>query len=114
MSRRGQEVSLSERPWRFYFIALVLGLLAAALLIRMAALQLLDSEQGQSFLQLQGDARAVRYAAIPAHRGAILDRNGVPLAVSTPVVSLILNPQHFDRGRLGELSQVLKDRKSVV
>ncbi len=114
MSRRGQEVSLSERPWRFYFIALVLGLLAAALLIRMAALQLLDSEQGQSFLQSQGDARAVRYAAIPAHRGAILDRNGVPLAVSTPVVSLILNPQHFDRGRLGELAQVLNESKTSL
>ena len=110
--RRGNAVSSKvDRPWRFYFIALVLSLLAAALLTRMAVLQLLDTEQGQSFLQSQGDARAVRYAAIPAHRGAILDRNGVPLAVSTPVVSLILNPQHFDHGRLGELAQALNESK---
>lgn len=110
--RRARALSSNvERPWRFYFIALVLSSLAAALLARMAALQLLDAEQGQSFLQSQGDARAVRYAAIPAHRGAILDRNGVPLAVSTPVVSLILNPQHFDYGRLGELAQALNENK---
>jgi cell division protein FtsI (penicillin-binding protein 3) len=39
------------------------------------------------FLRKQGDARMVRTETINAHRGMIMDRNGVPLAVSTPVTS---------------------------
>ncbi|MCK5880770.1 MAG: penicillin-binding protein 2, partial [Sinobacterium sp.] len=37
----------------------------------------------------------IRNVTIPAHRGMITDRNGKPLAVSTPVVSVWMNPQHF-------------------
>ena len=32
---------------------------------------------------------------IAAHRGNILDRNGQPLAISTPVQSLVLNPKEI-------------------
>jgi cell division protein FtsI (penicillin-binding protein 3) len=45
------------------------------------------------FLQGQGDARTLRTDPIPAHRGMISDRNGEPLAISTPVVTLWANPQ---------------------
>ena len=47
------------------------------------------------FLQDQGDRRVIRVAEIPAHRGIIKDRNGEPLAVSTPVVSLWANPKQL-------------------
>ncbi|MDH5516681.1 MAG: penicillin-binding transpeptidase domain-containing protein [Gammaproteobacteria bacterium] len=50
----------------------------------------------QVFLQKQGDARHIRTVAISAHRGNIYDRNGEPLAISTPVDSVWINPQQLD------------------
>jgi cell division protein FtsI (penicillin-binding protein 3) len=49
----------------------------------------------QDFLQEQGDARSLRVVAIPAHRGMITDRNGEPLAISTPVDSIWADPQQL-------------------
>ena len=46
----------------------------------------------RAFLQGQGDARSLRYETLPANRGIIFDRNGEPLAVSTPVVSVWIDP----------------------
>lgn len=70
----------------------VLGLFgvgATALFGRSVDLQVLRAP----FLQGQGDARHLRTVAIPAHRGMILDRNHRPLAISTPVDSVWLDPQ---------------------
>ena len=61
------------------FAALGLGLVARA-----AYLQVLDHE----FYRGQGDARQLRTVATPAHRGNLLDRNGEPLAISTPIQTL--------------------------
>ena len=47
------------------------------------------------FLAGQGDARHLRLSPISAHRGAITDRNGEPLAVSTPVDSVWINPREI-------------------
>jgi cell division protein FtsI (penicillin-binding protein 3) len=61
------------------------------------------------FLQRQGDARHLRVVRVPAHRGIITDRHGEPLAISTPVESLWVNPRELatERGRWGELTAVL-------
>jgi len=40
------------------------------------------------FLQARGEARFTRVIEIPANRGAITDRDGEPLAISTPVESV--------------------------
>lgn len=72
--------------------SVVLGvmLLSAGLLVwRAVDLQVTDS----AFLRQQGDARHLRVVEIPAHRGMITDRNGEPLAISTPVDSVWVNPQ---------------------
>ena len=48
------------------------------------------------FLNEQGDKRVNRVVAIPAHRGMITDRRGEPLAISTPVESLWVDPRHAE------------------
>ncbi len=67
------------------------GLVAASLVARAVHLQVLDKE----FLNRQADTRHLRTETIVAHRGAILDRNGEPLAISTPVDSIWVNPKQF-------------------
>lgn len=107
MSRAEQTIVSN---WRFYTIAMLLSVLLVLLLWRVISLQVLDSDYGYQFLQGQGDARALRYAEIPAHRGLITDRRGEPLAVSTPVVSIWVNPRQLGThvGRLSELAVALK------
>ena len=47
----------------------------------------------QAFLNNQADARQIRHATLSANRGSITDRNGEPLAVSTPVDSVWVEPR---------------------
>ncbi len=108
--------------WRFRLLAALLCGLALLLVWRLVSLQLLDTERGYRFLQDQGDARALRDEVIPVHRGIISDRNGEPLAVSTPVQSLSANPKELaatdeDFARLGALlgtsPELLKGRMTA-
>lgn len=46
-------------------------------------------------LQREGDARSERVVPIATHRGMLLDRHGEPLAISTPVDSVWVQPQEF-------------------
>ena len=82
-------------PWRFRLVLLLLALMTAAIVWRIVDLQVVDHD----FLQGQGDARSVRHIPIPAHRGLITDRNGEPLAVSTPVTTLWANGKELQAGR---------------
>lgn len=61
------------------------------------------------FYLQQGDARALREIPIAASRGMITDRNGEPLAVSTPVESVWGNPQELLKhpARIPELADAL-------
>ena len=79
--------------------------LAAGLIWRVVDLQL----NHNAFLTEEGDARHLRVEKIPAHRGMLLDRNGEPLAVSTPLASVWVNPGKLasSRSRWPELEQVL-------
>lgn len=88
---RGQTLTIAR--WRVWLVALVVILLSSALLWRLASLQVLpDTAQGYEFLQGQGQARTLRTESISAYRGVITDRNGEPLAVSTPVETLWADP----------------------
>ncbi|MDB6061833.1 MAG: peptidoglycan synthetase FtsI [Verrucomicrobiaceae bacterium] len=78
--------------WRLPALVAVLATLLSLLVWRLLMLQVLDTDHGYEFLKDQGDARSVRTEILPAHRGQILDRNGEPLAISTPVVSIWVNP----------------------
>jgi len=48
------------------------------------------------FLQAKGESRFVRVIDMPASRGAVLDRNGKPLAISTPVESIWASPSEME------------------
>jgi cell division protein FtsI (penicillin-binding protein 3) len=74
---------------RLYGFLLIFLLCSIALVARAVNLQIVDTE----FLQGQGEARYLREVPVPVRRGNILDRNGEPLAVSTPVDSVWVNPK---------------------
>ena len=95
-----------EHPYRFIIILILLFALVAAIASRIVHLHIFRHE----FLAMQGDARAVRHIPIPAHRGVITDRNGEPLAVSTPVLTLWANPKELlaDKARWPELASALE------
>ena len=99
--------------WRSSVILGLVLLGGAGLVARAVELQLLD----HGFLASQGDARSMRVVKIAAHRGAITDRNGEPLAVSTPVDSVWVNPQELNDNidQLPKLAKALKeDQQSLV
>ena len=77
--------------WRVHLAFSLLACAAAGLLWRAVHLQLMD----HGFLSSQGDARFSRVVSISAHRGMILDRYEEPLAVSTPVDSVWVNPKEL-------------------
>ena len=64
----------------------------------------------QAFFKQQGDARHMRVVPISAHRGDIYDRNGEPLAISTPVDSIWANPKEMgsDMAQVAVLAKALK------
>jgi len=78
---------------------------ASALLARAVQLQVFNKE----FLNQQADTRHLRTERISAHRGAITDRNGEPLAISTPVDSVWANPKELASAvdRVPELARIL-------
>jgi cell division protein FtsI (penicillin-binding protein 3) len=74
---------------RLYGFLLIFLLCSIALVARAVNLQIVDTE----WLQGEGEARYLREVEVPVRRGNILDRNGEPLAVSTPVDSVWVNPK---------------------
>ena len=79
----------SDYKERYWILHTILMIIFVGLVARVFYLQLINKD----FLRKQGDARMVRNEVINAHRGMIMDRNGVPLAVSTPVTSIWINPK---------------------
>lgn len=102
--RNRNRASFSLRG-RMMLVGVGLALCSVALVGRAAWVQLVDAD----FYQRQGEARFLREIPIPTSRGMITDRNGEPVAVSTPVESIWANPQELLRypDRLPELAQAL-------
>jgi len=74
---------------RVWFTRLMLSVAMVLLAARALQLQVIDSE----YLQQQGNARFLRTVSEATSRGMVLDRNGQPLAISTPVDSLWADPE---------------------
>lgn len=101
-----QEQTIVTYPARRWLMLTVFLAATAGLLWRTFDLQILNKD----FLQNHGDARALRTVSIPAHRGVISDRNGEPLAVSTPVESIWATPRKLlqSNNDLSALADALK------
>ena len=79
--------------WRIGVVSAALVMLCGLVCVRVVMLQ---GESARDFLQREGDARTIRTLRVPASRGAIYDRRGEPLAVSTPVASIWADPAAVD------------------
>ncbi|MCF6775176.1 penicillin-binding protein 2 [Thiotrichales bacterium 19X7-9] len=80
------------RMGRLVFIIIILCVAAFSIVYRLVYFQTKD----KSFLDQQGDSRMVRTVNEHAFRGKIVDRNGYPLAISTPVDSIWADPKFID------------------
>jgi len=101
---------LKVARWRFYGVVFFMLALVLLLIGHVASLQVMPNrDKGFEFLQDQGESRTLRTETIPAYRGVITDRNGEPLAVSTPVSTLWANPRELIKAsaRWPELTKAL-------
>ncbi|MDN3638965.1 penicillin-binding transpeptidase domain-containing protein [Simiduia curdlanivorans] len=113
MSRVQKPFQLAR--WRFVFAVAFLLVLVVAITWHLARVQVLPGEEkGFEFLQGQGEARTLREERIAAYRGVITDRNGEPLAVSTPVKSLWVNPKLLPAEDVGRLAGALGVSKASL
>ncbi len=104
---------LKLEGWRSRSVLLLCLGAFALLLARAFFLQGMNND----FLQAKGEARFMRVVDMPASRGAVMDRNGKPLAVSTPVESIWASPaeMELDAAQLAQLAGALKmERKSLA
>ncbi len=93
MTRRQKKSQQSARKFtgRLSLVIVFFALAGTALMARAVHLQVFNKD----FLNKQADTRHLRTERISAHRGSIVDRNGEPLAISTPVDSIWANPQEL-------------------
>ena len=109
--RQRQSPAIGIRA-RAFWVGGTLAVAALALVARGVDLQFVN----QDFYQQQGDQRFLRELPIATTRGMITDRNGEPLAISTPVESIWANPaelsQHPDR--FAQLAAALDVPESVL
>ncbi|MBT4804307.1 MAG: penicillin-binding protein 2 [Legionellales bacterium] len=98
--------------FRFYFAALVLVLMVSGLIYRLAQLTVYE----RSFLQDQSNARSMRVVDVPVSRGMVFDRNGFPLAASTMLKSLWVDPGEVDLEEIlsSDLSEMIGVNKELI
>lgn len=91
---------------------LIFMLCSVALIARAVNLQVMETD----FLQGQGKARFLREVTIASTRGVITDRNGEPLAVSTPVDSVWVHPGELLEypEKIKPLTDLINDNAEVI
>lgn len=102
----------SDFSGRRKFLAVFMMSCMVLLVGRAVYLQVIDKK----FLKDQGDDRQVGEVSIPAYRGMIKDRSGAPLAVSTPVESVVINPRELkadDKVRLKQMEKEYRDQRKL-
>ena len=110
---RKKQQSISEKPsiavdmWRFYLMWGVVILCFVLLVFRAFYVQVVNKD----FLQNKANAKILRTEKMKAMRGVISDRNGVPLAISTPIMKVVIDPQNYyeTKQTFDEVTAKLKD-----
>ena len=87
--KASRDAAPTAGAWRTWVVGAMLTIGGLALIARAVFLQVIDED----FLNRQGDARILRDVKLSANRGMVLDRNGEPLAVSTPVDTVWADPR---------------------
>jgi cell division protein FtsI (penicillin-binding protein 3) len=90
--KRTPQLRLKLEGWRSRLLLILFATGFAVLAGRAFYLQGLNT----SFLQAKGEARYGRVLEMPASRGRVLDRQGQPLAISTPVESIWVSPEDIE------------------
>ena len=94
-----QKTAQTLPRFRYAMVFMVFAFMLTGLSARAVYLQVIRAD----YLQQQGNSRHLRIVQDNAVRGMIMDRNGVPLAVSTPVDSVWAHPftlaQHREQWR---------------
>ena len=94
---RKKQQSISEKPtiavdmWRFYLMWGVVLFCFVMLVSRAFYVQVINKD----FLQNKANAKILRTEKMKAMRGVISDRNGIPLAISTPIMKVVIDPQNY-------------------
>jgi cell division protein FtsI (penicillin-binding protein 3) len=94
--KRTPQLRLKLEGWRSRLVFILVAAGFATLAGRAFYLQAMHTD----FLQAKGEARYGRVIEMPASRGPVRDRNGQPLAISTPVESICATPD--DLGEAGD------------
>ncbi|MFI3188034.1 cell division protein [Crenothrix sp. D3] len=97
---------------RKFLIIFMMGCMVT-LIGRAVDLQVLNKK----FLKDKGDMYLVDDEPVSAYRGMITDRSGAPLAISTPVESISINPRELkidDKNQLKRLEKQLKATQPEV
>lgn len=94
---RKKQRSISEKPsialdmWRFYLMWGFVLLCFILLVFRAFYVQVINKD----FLQNKANAKILRTEKMKAMRGVISDRNGIPLAISTPIMKVVIDPKNY-------------------
>ena len=89
--------AISVEMWRFYLMWAVVLMCFIALVGRAFYVQVINRD----FLQNKANANILRTERLKAMRGVTYDRHGVPLAISTPVMKVVIDPRdYFDNKKL--------------
>lgn len=110
--KKNKLTSITKYQWRLMIMIFILIMIAFGLIGRLINLTVINRQ----FLRNQGNARTVRTLHISAHRGMILDRQGVPLAISTPVDAVWMDPAYFkpNQRQLFSLSHLLQINPRII
>lgn len=90
---------------RMSIVIAFLLLCFSVIVVRAFAIQV----KGREFYAKQGDMRQIREVDLDVPRGTIFDRNGEPLAISTPMVSIGIQPSILidQISRIDQLAEAL-------
>ncbi|RKG33635.1 penicillin-binding protein 2 [Acinetobacter guerrae] len=109
---RKKQQSITEKPtlafdmWRFYLLWGTVLLCFVVLVARAFYVQVINKD----FLQNKANANILRTEQLKSMRGVISDRHGVPLAISTPIMNVVIDPRDYfeTKKQYEEISEKIK------